>query len=90
MTLENYLSLAAYLGALFLLTPFLGNYMANALVGKRVLISSLLLPIERLIYRTCFIDPTIEMSWKKYASSVLWLSFFGLVTLFLLQTTQQL
>ncbi len=88
MSFENYLSLAVYLGLLFLLSPFLGKYMANALSGKRVILSPLLFPLEKLIYRSCFIDPEEEMPWKKYAFALLSFNFFGFIALFLMQIVQ--
>ncbi|HXW60233.1 MAG TPA: potassium-transporting ATPase subunit KdpA, partial [Myxococcota bacterium] len=88
MTIENFLSVAAYLGALFILTPILGTYMAHALSGERVFLSPVLLPIERLIYRVALIDPKREMHWKKYASTVLVFSVLGILLLFILQVLQ--
>lgn len=88
MTIGNFLSIAAYLCALFLLTPVLGNYMAKVLSGGRVFLSPLLGPCERLIYRFCFIDPDEEMHWKQYAGALLWLSVLGIIAVFFIQVMQ--
>lgn len=84
MTLENFLSLSAYIGALLLLAPLLGKYMARALFGERVFLSPILQPVEQLIYRCCVIDPKSEMHWKKYAIATAWFSLFGFLAVFLL------
>ena len=88
MIIENFLSIAAYLGALLLLTPILGNYMAKVLSGQRVFLSAILGPCERLIYRLCFIDPDEEMHWKRYTNAVLWFSVIGVIAVFFLQVMQ--
>jgi len=88
MSIETFLALLAYLGLLFVLTPILGSYMASALSGKRVFLTTLFLPLERLIYRLCLIDADKEMHWKKYAQSVLIFSGLGIAVVFLLQLIQ--
>ncbi len=88
MTIENFFSLAAYFSALFILTPALGKYMAQALSGDKVFLSPILRPLERAIYRVCFIDADREMHWKKYANTVLMFSLLGILLLFVLQVLQ--
>jgi K+-transporting ATPase ATPase A chain len=69
--------------------PFLGNYMARVYQGKRHPLS-FLEPIERFFYKISGIDPTVEMSWKKYALSVAAFSFASLVLLDLILMFQNL
>lgn len=88
MTIENFLSIAAYLCALFLLTPILGNYMAKVFMGQKVFISFLVAPCERIIYRVCFINPEEEMHWKNYAKAVLWFSILSTIAVLFLQLMQ--
>lgn len=88
MTSEILLPIAAYLGALFCITPFLGKYMAKALSGELVFLSSLFLPLERLIYRSCAIDAKVEMGWKKYAAALLVFSLVSFLAVFGLQVLQ--
>ena len=45
-------------------------------------------PVEKLIYRAGGIDPKSEMSWKRYAASVLVFSLVGFLLLYLLQRVQ--
>ena len=44
------------------LTPPLGVYMARVYTGRRVFLSSVLVPVERLTYRVLRVDPTAEQS----------------------------
>ena len=76
MTWPALAQLAVYLGALLAITRTLGAYMAKIFQGDRTFISRALAPIERAIYRTCGIDPTVEQTWTSYAGATL---LFGLV-----------
>jgi K+-transporting ATPase ATPase A chain len=67
-------------------TPLLGRYMAKVYGdrgnderghGDRVF-----LPVERLIYRLCGIDPESEQRWTTYALSLLGFSLASLVVLY--------
>lgn len=88
MSVENLLSLGAYLGLLAILTPWLGRYLAQSLSGQRVILSPLIRPLERCIYRVCLIDESQEMHWRKYVSSMLWFSVVGTISLWLMQIIQ--
>jgi potassium-transporting ATPase potassium-binding subunit len=88
MNLLEFLSIMFFLVALLALTPLLGNYMAKALFNKKVLLTPIINPLERFIYRLCFIDPAEEMHWRRYASSLLWFSFLGFLTVFIVQIYQ--
>jgi len=88
MTSEILLPIAAFLGALFSITPFLGKYMAKALNGEPVFLSPIFRPLERLIYRSCAIDAEVEMGWKKYATAVLVFSLLSFLAVFGMQVLQ--
>jgi K+-transporting ATPase ATPase A chain len=47
------------------------------------------LPIERLIYRICGVDPAQEQHWTTYTVAMLLFNFAGLLLLYLLQRVQQ-
>ena len=47
--------------------------------GERVFLSPVIRPVERLIYRVCGIDETVEQGWKGYAVSVLVMAFVAIV-----------
>ena len=76
--------------ALFLATPLLGSYMTRVFSGEKHFLSTLLGPLERLIYRFALINPLEHMTWKKYAGALVAFSFFGLLGNFLLQICQSL
>ena len=45
----------------------LGRYIAKVYRGDRTMLD-FMLPVEKLIYRSCGIDPTKKMSWKSTSS----------------------
>jgi len=90
MTSADYLSIVCFLGALFLLTPIMGTYIAKVFLGEKIFLSPILGPVERFIYRISFINPAEEMHWKRYAASLLYFSGFGIITVFLLQVFQNI
>ncbi len=85
----DYVQIALYVGALIVLTPLLGGFMARVLGGQRHLLSAPLGWLERLIYRLSGVNPAEETHWKTYAWALLWFNFFGFLVVFLLQVTQQ-
>ena len=80
--------LILYFGALFILTPLLGGYMARVFEGSPTFLSRLLRPLETVIYRLGGIQADEEMSWKKYLRSVMIFSAVGILTLWVLQMVQ--
>ena len=45
---------------------FYGRYIAKVFQGERNLLTPIIRPIERGIYRLCGIDESKEMTWKTY------------------------
>jgi K+-transporting ATPase ATPase A chain len=87
MNQRDFLQLALYLGALVVLTPLLGKFMARVFQGERTLLSPVLGPIERLIYQLGGVDAAKEMSWLGYTGALLAFNILGfLVTLGQLMT----
>lgn len=78
-----------FLVLLALIKPF-GRYMAAVFQGERTLLSSLLSPCERVIYRISGVKPEDEMGWQRYAGSVLLFNLALLVSLFVMLMTQHL
>jgi K+-transporting ATPase ATPase A chain len=64
-------------------TPVLGSYMAKVYGSKKAPGDRVFLPIERLIYRICGIDPESEQRWQTYALSLLAFSFASVIVLYL-------
>lgn len=88
MALPDFLYLGAYFTALFIITPVLGEYIAKAMTNQRVFLTPFCQPLERFIYRVCYVDPNEEMHWKKYAKEVIRLSVLGIIAVLLLQCAQ--
>ncbi|MCL5037907.1 MAG: potassium-transporting ATPase subunit KdpA [Chloroflexi bacterium] len=72
----------ALLALITLLTKPLGGYMAKVYLGERTLLSPLLSPVERTIYRLAGIDEKAEMGWKQYAIAMLLFNMFGILLLY--------
>ena len=73
--------------AILLARP-LGGYIAHVMEGDRVILSPVLRPVERGIYKILRVDETIEQRWTSYAVSVLLFSFVCIVALYLQQRLQ--
>jgi K+-transporting ATPase ATPase A chain len=71
MPISDLLTLATIGLAIVVMTPFLGRYIFRVMEGERTILSPILRPIERLVYRGCGIDETTEQGWRGYTVSVL-------------------
>jgi len=79
MPLPDLLTLIVFLGAVVLITPVLGGYIARVMEGERTFLSPVLRPVERGIYRVARIDETVEQGWKGYAISVVVMAVIAIV-----------
>src|SRR5664280_1545809 len=79
---------ALLLVVLIVLAEPTGKYIANVFRGNRTLLSPLLQPVERGLYRICGVDELGEMSWKSYATALLIFNVLGLIAVFGLQEVQ--
>ena len=79
MPLSDLLTLVVFLAVVVLITPFLGRYIARVMEGERTILSPVLRPMERGIYRVAGIDETAEQGWKGYAVSVLLMALVAIV-----------
>ena len=79
MPLPDLLTLIVFLGAVVLITPVLGGYIARVMEGERTFLSPVLRPVERGIYRVARIDETVEQGWKAYAISVVVMAVIAIV-----------
>lgn len=68
----------------------LGGFMARVYQGERTLLSPLLAPAERLLYRISGVQPDEEMGWKRYAAAMLLFNLALFAGLFVLLMTQHL
>src|SRR5438128_1369135 len=85
---EIILEVIILLSLLTFFAVILGRYMAKIFSGELVLLSPLLQPVERCLYRLFGINKDIEMNWKGYARSLIILNIFAIIVLFLLQEIQ--
>ena len=88
MTAEAFVLFAVYLVVLVALAIPLGAFMARVYAGEARLAQRVLGPIERLVYRLADIRPDEEMTWKRYAVSVLFFNLLGALGLYALQRVQ--
>ncbi len=77
----DWMQIIAYLTLMIISVPLLGTYIANVVQGKYSA-RSVFSRLETWSYRFANINPQIEMSWKKYAASLLIFNLFGFLVLF--------
>jgi potassium-transporting ATPase potassium-binding subunit len=89
MNTMGWIQLAAFVLALVAVTKPLGIYLEGVLdPRRRIVLSPVLGPVERLIYRLLGVDPSHEQNWKGYAASVLVFSAVGMVFTFVILRLQ--
>ena len=88
MTVMGWVQIVVLLLIVGLLTKPLGTYMARVFQGQPVWVDRALRPVEHVFYRVSGIDPSKEMSWKRYALSMLAFSMAGFLLLYLIQRIQ--
>ena len=88
MTLNGWLQILFFLGALFAVTPLVGDYMARVFTRQHTWLDPLMRPLERLVYRTTGVNETHEMRWTEYAMALLLFSVVSLIVLYVLQRLQ--
>jgi potassium-transporting ATPase potassium-binding subunit len=79
MSTTDLLTLATLAVAVLVVTPFLGRYIHRVMEGEHTLLSPVLRPVERGIYRVCGVDEATEQTWKGYAFSVLAMALVAIV-----------
>jgi K+-transporting ATPase ATPase A chain len=71
------------------LAPLLGYWMAKALNGERNILSRVMLPLERIIYKISGILPEREMHWRTYLLSLMAFNGLGFLAVLGLQLIQR-
>ena len=82
------LMLFVFLGLIVLIARPLGGYIADVMEGRQNFALRLGRPFERLIYRLCGVDAGEEMSWSRYAISLVLFNVLGAVVVYALQRLQ--
>ncbi len=88
MSTAFWIQLVLLLVAVGVTTPLLGGYMAKVYGSKKAPGDRIFLPVERVIYRICRVDPDREQRWTVYAFSVLAFSLVGILLLYAMQRFQ--
>lgn len=90
MNSHDILLIAAFLALVLVPAPFLGRFYYKVMEGQRTFLSPIFLPVERLIYRACGIDPDVQQDWKGYTVALLAFNLAGLALLFAILMLQGL
>ncbi|MDK4740086.1 potassium-transporting ATPase subunit KdpA [Rhizobium sp. CNPSo 3464] len=88
MTFNGWLQILIYIGILLLLVKPLGGYMTRVFTGERTILSYVLGPLERGLYRIAGTDEREEQHWTTYSISMLLFSLAGFFVLYFLQRFQ--
>src|SRR5277367_1196079 len=90
MIFNGWLQILLYCLVIIAITKPFGGYMTRVFAGERTLLSPVLRPVERVLYRISGVDEATEQHWTGYAIAVLAFSFAGFVSLYALQRLQGL
>lgn len=90
MTSFELLQIVVYFGVLIACVPLLGGYMAKVFAGERTLLSPILVPVERVIYRIGGVNADNEQDWRGYALALMMFNILGFIVLFVLLLFQSI
>ena len=88
MTVNGWIQIALFCAVVLALVRPLGGYMTRVFSGERTLLSPVLEPVERGLYRLAGIDRTHEQHWLAYATAMLVFHAAGFVLLYALLRLQ--
>ncbi len=88
MTQLGWFQIAVYFLLILALTKPLGTYMFRVFKGERTILSPVLRPVERMIYRLVGARVNIEQRWTQYTASLLAVSLASFFFVYLLQRLQ--
>ena len=88
MTLNGWIQILVFCGILVALVKPLGFYMHRVFSGDRTLLSPVLAPIERGLYRLAGTGEKEEQHWAVYAMGMLLFNLAGFLVLYALQRLQ--
>src|ERR1019366_3541185 len=88
MSAAGWLQLIVFVALIFALTPLLGGYMAKVWGNKKAPGDRVFLPVERLVYRVCRIDPDSEQRWTHYTFAMLAFSMVSVLFVYGFQRLQ--
>jgi K+-transporting ATPase ATPase A chain len=85
---QGLLQIAVFFAIIIAVAPLLGAYMARVLSDERVLLTPVIAPVERRLYRLFKVDPDQEQDWKAYAKSLVVVSVLFSLLLYAILRTQ--
>lgn len=88
MTINGWIQILIFCGIIIALVKPFGGYMTRVFTGERTLLSPLLIPIERGLYRLAGTSEREEQHWTHYAAAMLLFNLAGFLALYLLQRAQ--
>jgi len=88
MTLNGWMQILVFCGIVILLVRPLGGYMTRVFNGKQTLLSPILGPVERGLYRIAGTSDREEQHWTTYTAAMLFFNLAGFLALYLLQRFQ--
>ena len=88
MTLNGWMQILVFCGIIILLVKPLGGYMTRVFNGERTLLSPVLGPVERGLYRIAGTSDREEQHWTTYTAAMLFFNLAGFLVLYLLQRFQ--
>jgi K+-transporting ATPase ATPase A chain len=88
MTLIGIAQILVFFAIIVAITKPIGSFMYRVFEGQRTFLHPVLGPIERLIYRISGIREDEEQSWVRYSASLISLSIFSFLFVYLIQRLQ--
>jgi K+-transporting ATPase ATPase A chain len=90
MTINGWTQILLFCVVIIAITAPFGGYMTRVFSGERTLLSPVLHPVERVLYRLSGVDEASEQYWVSYAIAALAFTFAGFLSLYALQRLQNL
>ncbi|QEC49348.1 potassium-transporting ATPase subunit KdpA [Baekduia soli] len=88
---QGFLQIALFCAILVAVAPFMGAYMARVFSDERVILTPVLAPVERSLYRLFRLGAggvPVEQDWKAYARSLVVVSVLFVLLLYVILRTQ--
>ena len=88
MTVNGWVQIVVFLLLVLAVTKPIGVFITRVFSRERTFMDPVLRPVERLIYKLCFVDENHEMRWTEYAFAMLLFSVVSMLLLYLMQRVQ--
>jgi len=88
MTLIGIAQIVVFFGIVLAITKPVGTFLYRVFEGERTFLHPIFRPLERLIYALGGIREDVEQSWIGYSASMISLSIFSFLAVYLLQRLQ--